>query len=280
VKTQPWSAENSARALAFLKENYATSMFILGNLEDHGSTLGTHPNSGNFKVLLDGEKIVGVYCLARRGNLILTTPSDRKTSELILQECLSESLPIKGVLGEWRASSSIWALLRENEIVATCSYESKEILYALSKTSVTTPVPEVRFLNKDDFAEWAPIQRAYLAEEGLLDDLAQDFLRSNFELKTGQKRILGFFENGRMIATAALNAKALDIGQVGGVYTVPELRRQGYSKRTMKQLISDCATVHGITRMILFTGEKNFAAQAVYEKQGFERIGHFGMFFA
>jgi predicted GNAT family acetyltransferase len=80
------------------------------------------------------------------------------------------------------------------------------------------------------------------------------------------------------VATAALNARALDIGQVGGVYTAPDLRGQGLSKAVMRVLLRDSAELHGIRKMILFTGEKNIPAQKVYEGLGFERIGQFGIF--
>jgi RimJ/RimL family protein N-acetyltransferase len=277
--SEAWSAQNSEDALAYLKANYATSMFLLGNLAERAPGLGEHPNSGNFKVLKKDDAVIGVFSLLRRGNLIISADFDDEILDLVLRDALTESISIKGVLGNWGVASALWDLLQERKILQTCSFRSKEILYRLDSIPRSDPNPQVRFLNDTDYPEWRPIRRAYTKEEGLTDNLSDEDLKKNFLLYSGRKEYWGYFEDERLVSTAALNAKAMNIGQVGGVYTVPALRGKGYSQRTMQQMLNDCAQVHGLVKMILFTGEKNIPAQRVYEKLGFQKIGLFGIFF-
>jgi predicted GNAT family acetyltransferase len=67
--------------------------------------------------------------------------------------------------------------------------------------------------------------------------------------------------------------------QIGGVYTAPHLRRQGLSRALMRALIDDSIRVHRLTRLLLFTGEKNHAALALYDSLGFVRVGAFALRF-
>jgi GNAT superfamily N-acetyltransferase len=267
-----WDSSVEPSALAFLEKRYADSMFLLGNRAQHGVTLGSHPNSGDFFVLCEGSSVVGVFMLTRRGNLILSGDCPREAAALIVAQ-VGRSL--KGVLGSYELASAVWDELA----LPTCSFSSREVLYRLDTLPACAPVPGVRFLEPADFSEWLPIRHAYQAEEGILHELPEAELRANFVKYCGMREYWGTFQDGRLIATAALNAVVADIGQVGGVYTVPSERGKGHSQRIMRQLLSDCASVHGLRKMILFTGEKNFAAQRVYEKLGFGRIGRFGIFF-
>ena len=87
------------------------------------------------------------------------------------------------------------------------------------------------------------------------------------------------FLDKKLISIGAYNTKYKDVGQIGGVFTIPEKRGKGYSKLCMKQLISDSKTVHQPRHLILFTGENNLATQNLYESLGFKRIGDFGFIF-
>lgn len=275
----PWNEDSGARE--FLEIRYATSMFLLGNLQDRGPLLADHPNSGNFKILQSEEETVGVFCLTRRGNLLLSV-SDAIVGSTAIDEifsaCQTEGIPLKGVLGNFEAANAFRE--RAKEILPVCGFESREVLYQLADWPEYPRDARVRHLEAEDFAQWLPIRRAFTAEEGIKHDLSDEQVKEIFLRYSAQKEYWGLFEEDRMIATAALNARALDIGQVGGVYTLPEFRRRGLSKAVMRALLEDSRSHHGLQRMILFTGEKNIAAQKVYEGLGFERIGHFGIFLA
>ena len=69
--------------LNFLSQYEESSQFLINNLKMYGESLTEHPNSGNYKVIFDDEKIKGVFCLTRRGNLISQLPVELNT-KLIL----------------------------------------------------------------------------------------------------------------------------------------------------------------------------------------------------
>ena len=91
---EKWNSQNAGPATEFLKAQYATSMFLLGNLADQGPNLADHPNSGNFKVLSFENEVVGVFCLTRRGNILLSAKTGIDFNEIILAECVAERIPI------------------------------------------------------------------------------------------------------------------------------------------------------------------------------------------
>ena len=271
MKCELWNPHLEARALAFLQERYASSLFLLSNFAGFGPSLGENPNSGNFRVVLDGERVVAVFVLTRRGNLLVSG----EAHPLILADAREDGLPIRGVIGGWEIASAVWAELGSE----TCSFSSREHLYQLGGLPPAGSDPHVRFLTCADYPAWRPFRRAYLAEEGLSNDLPEDQLREGFEKYARAREHWGYFEGDRLVSIASLNAVAMGIGQVGGVYTEPSRRGKGLSSATMLQMLRDCGSVHSLEKMLLFTGEKNFAAQKVYERLGFQRIGWFGLFF-
>ena len=46
----------------------------------------------------------------------------------------------------------------------------------------------------------------------------------------------------------------------------------------MNALISDSVHLHGLERLVLFTGEHNDAARRMYDTLGFSTIGDFALF--
>src|SRR5437870_2278050 len=117
-EVEHFSETSRQECLDFLRlhENY--SLFLLGNLEAQGDKLSDAPNSGNFKLIRSSGKVVAVFCLTRRGNLLATAAtSERALLEQILNACTTEAIPIKGLLGEWNFCSVLWKLLKEKMII-------------------------------------------------------------------------------------------------------------------------------------------------------------------
>jgi predicted GNAT family acetyltransferase len=106
-----------------------------------------------------------------------------------------------------------------------------------------------------------------------------DEIRAEFHLKVAQKITWGFFFNGQLVAIADLNARYCDLGQLGGVYTIPAFRKRGFSTRLICHLIHDVKALHHLRKLIIFTGEKNLAARKVYESLGITPYGHYALLF-
>ena len=78
--------------------------------------------------------------------------------------------------------------------------------------------------------------------------------------------------NGRLVAGASTSAESYNAAMVGGVWTLPNERDQGYSTAVVSAL---CAELLAEGRCpYLFYLENNAPAERVYKKIGFQNIGH------
>ena len=103
--------------------------------------------------------------------------------------------------------------------------------------------------------------------------------RAEFLTKVSQQISWGLFLEGKLVAIADLNAHFFDLGQLGGVYTMPEFRKKGLSTRLIRHLIHDIKVLHQVRKLIIFTGENNFAARKVYESLHIAPFGYYALLF-
>jgi len=262
----------------YLASHEATSQFLINNFTEHGLSLTDHPNSGNFKLIRSGGKVAAVFCLVRRGNLVVQ--SDRDFSDLIISSCKNEPIPLCGFIGGWESVKPIWARFKAANPDYKPNHESKEILYSRELRSDDTNLchnRSVRFLNGADFDQWVDFSNAYMSELSLPDDLTAEQTRSNFLGQVKDKICWGLFSGQEMLSRVALNSKGKTIGQVGGVFTPQRHRQKGFAKAIMFHMLKDCRDLHGHKKNILFTGESDIPAQKLYESMGYQRIGFFAL---
>jgi RimJ/RimL family protein N-acetyltransferase len=268
------------RVRAFLESHVDTSLFLLSTLAALGPRLGHHLNSGNFrKIEADGE-IVAVFCLTRRGNLLVQAGGRIDLAEQIFEACESEPIEVRGVVGEWPMAQAVWKLLRADPRFET-SHNLKDVLYRLMLKDMVGPMPacaNVRLLGAADFAQWERLNTAYFAELSLPLQATLEQRRNDFIMRVRSGLWWGAFDDSyELVSIAALNATYGSLGQVGGVYTRPADRRKGLSYAVMQLLITDCRHRLGFEKLVLFTGEDNASARRLYESLGFEAAGAFGL---
>ncbi len=272
---------NVSEAISFLMDNEDFSLFLLGNYEAHGYKLTSSPNSGNFKLLRFRGEVIAVFCLTRRGNLVLySLLDDDWIFEKILEACKDEHLPMLGLLGEWNFCRRFWDLIKQKKLIQKDTFISKEILYTADLCQQSPfDNPNVRLLTPEDYDQWEPNCIAYLEEEGLPNDLSQEQQRELFLEKVKEKIAWGYFKDGNLVSMAEFNAKARDLAQVGGVYTDPCLQAQGYAQAVMRSLMRDARDLHKIRKLIIFTGETNTKARKLYESLNVHPAGYYALMF-
>lgn len=269
---------NRQEAVDFLQRHEETSQFLLNNLSEHGPRLTDHHNSGNFKLIREGGEVRGVICLSRRGNLLAQAEAD--FSGPVLGACATETVPLRGFIGDWETIEPIWRKFREANPEYRASYESKEILYSYDLRAGDPQLqhdPRVRFLETRDFDQWEVFSDAYMAELNIPNDLNKEARRRDYEARLKERVWWGLFDGDRLLSRAALNSNGKEIGQVGGVFTPRGERKQGFSKATMLHMLKDCRDIHGHRKSNLFTGEIDIPAQKLYESIGYRRIGSFAL---
>lgn len=267
--------------ISFLKAHEEYTLFLLGNLEVYGLHLTNELYSGNFKLVRNENEIISVFSLTKGGNLLIhSKETGIPFFELILRACEEESIVLKGVLGEWNFCHHFWEFLKERKVIENEVLCSKEILYSaeLSKLNFERQ-QDVRLLAPDDLEQWLSLRAGYIKEMGFPDEECRENIYKEFQMKVKTRIAWGLFTNEKLISIADLNARALDLGQVGGVYTLPEYRKQGFSTAVMRQLMHDAKELHHIRKLIIFTGETNHSARRVYESLGVLPVGHYALLF-
>jgi ribosomal protein S18 acetylase RimI-like enzyme len=272
---------NQKEVISFLSKYEDTAVFLLGNLAQHGPNLGLHANSGNYKLIRQNDKIISVFCLTRRGNLLVQSELTDSVFECIVESCKEDNIPIKGVIGDWEFANVFWPYLKEKKIIKKENFYSKEINYIFNLDNFKSFVNnDARLLEVDDYSTWKSLRLDYLVEQKLPHDLSDKELLDQFIGKCKGSMIWGLFKDSKLIAIAELNAKADALATVGGVYTAPQHRKMGYAKILMERLFFDCKNKLSLHKLIIFTGEsKNLPAQKLYESLGCTKVGYMALFF-
>lgn len=231
---------------AFLSQYEDSSQFLINNLRTHGPVLSDHPNSGNYRIIKTGGKISSVFCLSRRGNLLLQSVresdvdsnhdgSSRNLSQnqLILSECEKDPVSISGFIGDWDSVKPVYRLFQERKPTFSPGCIKKEILFSYQLNEGDPKLKRdarVRFLELADFPQWLSLQTEYMAKISIPDDLSQEQRRRDFESQIADKVWWGLFDRDKILSRAALNSKGERVGQVGGVFTPRESRQNGFAK--------------------------------------------------
>jgi len=263
-------------ALALLQAQLKSSIFLLGNLAEFGPVLTDHLNSANFRVVLRDGIVAGVFALTRRGNLLVQTDRAADYGDVILAAIAQDPIPLTGFVGDWdlidplRTRLPHWA----------ATYDNREPIFELHLAGRPVPVTSgARLLTAADFPAWYALRHAFNVEAGLPQQGTPEQQRTMFDGMVVRRRQWGVDLDGVLVALAAMNSDACGAGLVGGVYTAPSARRRGLSRAVMEQLAADARDVHGLDRLVLFTGDTNAAAQALYTSMGFVQDGLFGLIF-
>ncbi len=278
---EPLASQTQDRMIAFLQKSEDVSLFLLSNFAEFGPKLTEAAYSGNFKLAFVEGKLVSVFCLTKNGILLVTSGVKEPLFEPLLNACKEEGIPIEGVIGEWEFCAPFWNFLKDKEGIIESSMYTKHVLYTLNLQAVknVSPQEQSEALTLKDAKEWVNLRKRYIAEEGLPNYLNDSEHFQEFERKASKGFVWGYFEEGELVSIAELNAQALDLGQVGGVYTLPKSRRKGYARKVMQQIIFDCKNKHRLRKLIIFTAEKNFSARALYASLGSSQVGSLATLF-
>jgi RimJ/RimL family protein N-acetyltransferase len=273
--------EDLERVRRFLEAHVETSLFLLSNLALFGPRLGEHWNSGNYRMVEEAGRLVAVFCLTRRGNLLVQAGGRTDLAEAILESCESETIEVSGVAGEWDTAKALWDLISVDPRFEP-GMSSKDVLYrfpltALGEADALPAGVAARALQPADFEQWERLNTAYLAEMHLPLPVVDEAHEAEFSRRARAKWWWGAFIGSELVATVALNAAYGVVGQVGGVYTRPADRNKGMARAAMRLLMEDCKDYHGFEKLILFTGEDNRGARRLYESLDFEVAGAFGL---
>ena len=120
-----------------------------------------------------------------------------------------------------------------------------------------------------------PLQKDYMKEEVAVPGRPITDAEVDISLRQILKNQLCFAltVDGDIVAKANTNAIGINCVQIGGVYTHPLYRRNGYAGALVQTLCSRAVRAH--KQPVLFVKEKNTPAFTLYRKLGFEECGRY-----
>ncbi len=266
---------DEAKLEAFLLPRVESSMFLIGNMRLVGLVDNGAPYEGTYVAAFKHEEIVAVVAHYWNQNLVFQAPV--YVAELLKAVVDASGRSVKGLIGpDDQVERAKKALDIDNTKI---QMDETEKLYSLDLSKLV--VPDIlkagqvtgRRINFEE-VELSTQWRVNFAVEALgaedTPKLRQE-CRASIQRSVEEKRGWILEKNGRPVACSFFNTAINEAVQIGGVWTPPEFRRQGYVRAVVAASLLD-ARAEGVKTAILFTGKGNIAAQKAYEALGFRRI--------
>lgn len=257
----------------FLRPRVATSMFLSGNLHDHGLNATHHPKATTVWIAEQDGVIQAVFGCTQRGFLNCEVPVFNPDWSGDLRRALAGRLVI-GMSGE---AGQIQAFRRALQLeTVPASFEDTEPHFLLDLADLIVPQGATTLRPTSDadvplVVDWRLVYDREIHGDVDTPEMRQQSRDHAVELmQTGRVRLLE--HNGTPVAMTAFNAALPEIAQIGSVYTLPALRGQGHARRAVALHLAE-ARANGVTSAVLFAAGP--AAVRAYESIGFARIGDY-----
>jgi len=267
--------DDTLRLEAFLKRRNVTSMFLRSNLRDYG--IGNTKDNYAMRYFLreKGGAIQGIGAIANAGTLMMQATEGLADISAFMREVLPNDTKYPVILG---ASDQV-GIMREafGLTDAPTTMDDVEPLFSLDLENLIVPQTHGAVLRKTKMSDLPLLgdwSYAYDLETGLrkpgkdVRDGSEQEAASR--IKKNRSRLL--FHNGKPVAQTGFNAVLPDSVQIGGVYTPPEFRRNGYGRLAVALHLAEVRE-QGVEHAILFSA--NEYASRAYRGIGFEQIGHY-----
>lgn len=276
----PWQPKYEKQALCLLNRYRETSVFLLTNLKHYGTRLTDAVFSGDFKCIINHDKVVGVLSFTRAGTILLQTDRAADYSEIIVNECRTNIQWLKGVIADWKLADSLWTAFEKNFPKLQIEKRGKGILY---QHDLTTHMPtqtnsNIRFLEEKDFVAWNKLNREFMQETFIPLENDIGAVKTRYLKAIAEKEWLGGFAHGQLVSICAVTTNLDDIAYAGNVYTIKEYRSKGYGKMLLQQILWHCKQIK-MKKLLTVTSESNFPAKQLFAVVGFKSIGLMGLIF-
>ncbi|MEE9454748.1 MAG: GNAT family N-acetyltransferase [Paracoccaceae bacterium] len=264
--------DDSLRLEAFLKRRFETSMFLRSNLREYG--IGNKKDDFAMRYFLreKGGAILGVGAVGNNGTLMMQASEGLTDIAAFMRDALPKGMKFPVLLGAAGQVKIFRAAFGLTD--APTTMDEAEPLFALNLENVRMPKNTDAVLRKTKMsdlpllADWA---NAYDLETGLR--VAGDNRRTKDvieRIKNNRSRLL--MVKGQPVAQTGFNATMPDTVQIGGVYTPPENRGQGFARAAVALHLDEVQKA-GVKHAILFSA--NEYASRAYRSIGFRQIGSY-----
>lgn len=206
-------------------------------------------------------------------NVLLANPLANLLEELKVHQILGINGPsdlVSKVLLEYKSHFNPPRIKMFNDLIYQLKLPTSELFYN------GPGVP--RQLTRHDFDDWHHLYNEYLKELGLNSSASKEERKARFQVEVDRNWHWGtFLEHGELVSIGAYNAKNIESGQIGGVFTPPSFRGKGLAMGPMIELIRAASSETQMKELILFTDPPTSAPGRLYTKLGFKPVDHYSM---
>ena len=261
----------------YFRDNFATTMFMRGNLRDFGLGNTVAPLAMRYYIVIENNAVKGVVAITNTGTVMAEAQTALADLAAVMVKDLPENFVCHGLLG---APAQV-ALLRNFLNLANTETVINDIepLFVLDLKNMFMPPRSGMIIRPANDADLPVLQDrlyAYGLETGLISDSKPNRAKSDLQARAriGSDRFQFLIKDNVPVAQTAFNAVMHDAVQIGGVYTPPALRQNGYGRLAVA-LHLEQARKNGVKSAVLFTTDE-YAARA-YRAIGFEKVGQYAI---
>ncbi len=259
---------------AYLARHFTTAMFLRGNLRDFGIGNTEAPYGMRYFIREEGG-VTGIGGVGNGGAVMLQASGNLAEMVAHMRAAVPADFEPTVTTGAPEMVQAILAGFGMGD--APMQMNEVEPLFWLPKAAL---VPQdmagftLRPATKADLPLLASWNHAYNLEVlGLVDSAgsrAETYAAAERTLAHGRQRLL--LHKGAVVAQTNFNAALPDTVQVGGVYTPPALRGQGFARRVVAAHLA-AAFATGVENAILFSASES--ASKAYRAIGFTQVGSY-----
>jgi RimJ/RimL family protein N-acetyltransferase len=265
---------------SFLLPRVESSMFLLGNSRAAGLRDDGQVYQGTYAALFEDGEIASVVAHYWNGSLVFQAP--RSLNQLWQVAVQASRRPIGGLIGPQAQVAEAESALESQIANSAIQLDESEGLFCLDLEEIIVPANLStrrvvgRRIEPRDLELVTAWRVAYNVEAIGAQDSPElwEESRASIERSLQEGRTWILEKEGEPVASTSFNTAIQEAVQVGGVWTPPELRRRGYGRCVVAASLLD-ARSEGVEKAILFTGERNIAAQKAYTALGFRHIGDY-----
>lgn len=278
--------EDKPQLISFLQMHAETSLFMLSNLKNAQVNFSGKRYEGEYFGVFNQGQLKAVLVQYWSGHI--HAQGQALYLKQIWREIYKTLRPVQGFVG----NNDLCKILKEEYSQAfgaplSLSLDSNELLYRLtldrlvipkklqeSQYSVHLASPE----NNDFLLPWMYDYNVAALNCDLTAEKKAG-IEQNIHSRIEANTLFVLYDGEVPVSTASFNAIAFPFVQIGGVWTPPEFRRQGFAQMAVAGSLIQ-AQQWGYELSILFTDMKNISARTAYERIGFEQFGEFGLYLA
>ncbi len=267
--------EFTAAAESFLVANEAENNLLLGIVT---SLPREHEASFYLAVANQGESPKAVAIHTPGFRIVLSFPDRPSVAASFADDLATRRLPQRGVLGPPRSARAFgrrWSARTGARVTAGVPQLIYQSTKVLPPTGVPGSIRNARAADRPLLAAWL---RGFVRDAMRGEDISEEEAGSRVDAWLGSPDAhVRLWQTDRPVSMAVARGSTPNGIRVGGVYTPPEHRRQGFASACVAALSHELLE-EGRRFCFLFTDARNTTSNHIYRVIGYQPVAAVGEF--